>query len=495
MEVDSSRLAKSKSSELVGALVLSLVSAAIGGLVGWFFVAIFVQAAGQALNVAFLTEHARVIGAVGVAFLLGMRSFTKSLQESKRRESRRSLAAETGFEFDTDLKGEYEEAIQEMLGNRGFFFVSNVLKKDFDETHVIIADVKIKHSSQSSDSDHYTQQTIAFIESDEFSLPTFTLQPTRMLSNLLAKMAGVKDINFETHQEFSDKYLLSGHFEGRIRTFFDDPLLDFFSNEKGWQVEAKSNRLMIYKPNYHPTGEAAKQFMDDALVIFGAIRNRALEMPTPTEEESSQPMSAREAAEQIGGLAGRMIRSQLVTRGDVQQLIGEPAPRNRIPDAIRRTKLGLPFLAIFGLAFTAFGSLFATIALLSEENAKKGDQWMFVLMGSIFVMIGLPILIGSVTSRFRTAGLLRRGKVATGEILEVHRTGTTVNNERRYLIEIRYVGNGESITRKFAAYGAAVEHARQLKESGDTVHVLYSDQKPQRAMWAEGLITALPEYD
>ena len=494
MTADQERHDKSKVFELVGAVVVGLISATIGGLVGWFFVSAFLQGAGKAFDLPFLVEHGRIIAASGIGFLVGLRSFTKTLRDSKRRDSRRALAAETGFEFDAELDEESGDAIQEMLGNGGFFYISNVLKKDFDGTRMIIADVKNKQSSN-SEHDHYTHQTVAFIESDEFELPTFDLQPTRMMSNLLASLAGVKDINFDTHQKFSDKYLLSGIFEQRIRAFFDGPLLDFFSEETGWKVDAQKNRLMIYRPNQHLSGEAAKQFMDDAMVVFGAIRDRALNMPSPDDDDDvPPPMSAQQAANQIGGIAGHLIRSRLVTRADVQQLIGEPAPRHRIPDAIRRTKLGIPFLVLFGLIFTVFGSLFATIAMMSEENAKKGDQWIFVLFGSAFVLVGLPILVASVIYRLRTGRLLRRGAVTTGEVLDVHRTGTTVNNERRYLIKIRYAANGETITRSFAAYGAAVKHARVYQESGKPVHVLYIDHQPKRAMWAEGLITALPEY-
>lgn len=65
-----------------------------------------------------------------------------------------------------------------------------------------------------------------------------------------ASAFGYKPIGFDTHPEFSKRFLLRGADENAIRTFFQPALLDFFCGlpaKPSWNVEAAGPWLIIYR--------------------------------------------------------------------------------------------------------------------------------------------------------------------------------------------------------------------------------------------------------
>ncbi len=107
-------------------------------------------------------------------------------------------------------------------------------------------------------------QTIAAVEFDADALPTFTMTPEGVFRRL-ASMAGVLDVDFDSHPDFSSAYHLTGSDEAAIRKFFTQRVLDFFGAEEGWSMEGGDGWLVIYR--------AAKRVVPAELSSFiGDIR-------------------------------------------------------------------------------------------------------------------------------------------------------------------------------------------------------------------------------
>jgi hypothetical protein len=94
-------------------------------------------------------------------------------------------------------------------------------------------------------------QTIAAFEKNGIQMPEFALQSEGMLQKV-GDAFSQKDIDFESHPEFSNRFQLRSSQEGRTRRVFTRSLLDFLTDvELGevWRIEGVDATLLIYGRN------------------------------------------------------------------------------------------------------------------------------------------------------------------------------------------------------------------------------------------------------
>jgi len=115
----------------------------------------------------------------------------------------------------------------------------------------------------SSDVAHY-KQTVAVFKSESFNLPVFSMGPENFLHRIGAKL-GMQDIDFEDYPQFSKQYLLEGENEAAIRSFFTPSILDFFTQNKDWNVEGHGQYLVLYKSCVKLEPEEMEPFMKETL--------------------------------------------------------------------------------------------------------------------------------------------------------------------------------------------------------------------------------------
>lgn len=89
---------------------------------------------------------------------------------------------------------------------------------------------------------------MTIIQASEFEalIPDFALEPEGLWSKLFESVSG-KDIDFENHPKFSQKYYLRGVHEDSVRNFFSEPLIQFLENREEMHIECHRNRLIFYK--------------------------------------------------------------------------------------------------------------------------------------------------------------------------------------------------------------------------------------------------------
>ena len=127
--------------------------------------------------------------------------------------------------------------------------------------------------SVSTGNSHQTfKQSVFFIYSKNLGLPEFYLKPEHFFHKI-ASWLGKDDIDFDSHQEFSDQYYLKGEHEDIIRETFSGDSLHYFTLEKGWHVEGLNYYLIIYKSKKLLKPQQVEQFYKKALEIYNLLRD------------------------------------------------------------------------------------------------------------------------------------------------------------------------------------------------------------------------------
>jgi hypothetical protein len=84
--------------------------------------------------------------------------------------------------------------------------------------------------------------------------------------------------------------------------------------------------------------------------------------------------------------------------------------------------------------------------------------------------------------------ILRHGQFTLGKVTEVKKTNVKVNKQQRYKIHITYDMNGTDFMSSYNGYGDDVRIARQKRESGETIGVLFDPRTPKKTIMADTLV-------
>ncbi|WP_405294546.1 SulP family inorganic anion transporter [Algibacter sp. Ld11] len=76
-------------------------------------------------------------------------------------------------------------------------------------------------------------------------IPEFTLDKEGFLEKVSA-LAGIKDIDIENHDDFSDRFFLLGENVNEISQFFNDDITHFFESNPYYHVESNGSALLIF---------------------------------------------------------------------------------------------------------------------------------------------------------------------------------------------------------------------------------------------------------
>lgn len=79
----------------------------------------------------------------------------------------------------------------------------------------------------------------------QFNIPEFLLHEEDFLDRI-ASAAGLHDINFEEHADFSHRFFLKGREQSAVRAFFNPELIRFFEENPSFTIESRYNRLLIF---------------------------------------------------------------------------------------------------------------------------------------------------------------------------------------------------------------------------------------------------------
>lgn len=206
--------------------------------------------------------------------------YNKKMRE-KRRKEMEELSGKIGFSF-TDHPF---EDFPSSFSNFNLFKIGyakkteNVLEGTFDDIRLQIFDYQYTVSSGKSSHTHYHTVFCAYV--DDFSLPGFELRREGFFDKM-GDMLGFKDIDFDSHPDFSNRYLLKGSDEEEIRRLFSPKVLEYFEKRsEDISVEADGNKIVVYSTattgwgNETPT-EQIPAFYKEVTLIVRILRDAAL---------------------------------------------------------------------------------------------------------------------------------------------------------------------------------------------------------------------------
>jgi hypothetical protein len=196
--------------------------------------------------------------------------------EKKRTEAFQKVADEFGFKFlpkgDPGLLGSLSHFYLFTQGHSKKLF--NLMQGTTRDLQVDIFDYRYivgygKHQKT------YQQSVICF-EAEDMDLPPFNMRPESFWHKIGA-VFGYKDISFDSHPEFSKRYLLRGPNEDEIRAVFTPEVLEFLEETNGVCIEAEGPQLIFYRSSKRLKPEQTKKLMSEGFDILSVFR-------TPAEE-------------------------------------------------------------------------------------------------------------------------------------------------------------------------------------------------------------------
>ena len=166
----------------------------------------------------------------------------------------------------SDKKALEDRIDQSRLFSDGISWPKTVLVGDVNGVRVTLADYNFSPPGTKKKT---KETTLLTIHTNSLNLPPFTLMPSGWLVDKLSSMVGYRDINFDSHPQFSKQYLLrafdeddkgnefsrygepsSSAFnesknESKVRDLFTHELLDLLETNSGVSLEGRGDQFIL----------------------------------------------------------------------------------------------------------------------------------------------------------------------------------------------------------------------------------------------------------
>ena len=197
--------------------------------------------------------------AVSVVALLFVFHRVRRMYESKRSEALRSVAVSLGMSFEDglDIDATKQFGPFQLFSIGDGKKVRNCLSGTLDGVDVTTFGYEYTVAGY-QDSTTY-RQTVVLFRSNELSLPEFQLRPRisvpnspvlkatrRIVRTITASIGRDEEIDFDTHPDFSESYVLKGNQKSAIHQVFSTRVLEYFERHKGLSVEGRDDLLLCY---------------------------------------------------------------------------------------------------------------------------------------------------------------------------------------------------------------------------------------------------------
>ena len=187
--------------------------------------------------------------------------------ERKRTEAIKQLAATMGFDYREHPQTYLPDTIWQFdLFNKGRNRrLKHLIQGTQEEAIVSVSDYQYTTGTQKNRTTH--NQTVVFIESDRLNLPNFLLVPENIFHKV-GNVFGYKDIDFDSHPEFSSQYLLKGTDEESIRSLFHDGILNIYQRHPGTSTEGLDTLLIYYRKGQRFKPDQWQNLLNEAIEAY-----------------------------------------------------------------------------------------------------------------------------------------------------------------------------------------------------------------------------------
>jgi len=207
---------------------------------------------------------------VAIGLIIALLLLAASRKGKQRAADLRAVADALGFNYagnDSSLTFQANTALFRRGSRRRF---RNVMNGTYGSYPASVFDYSYTVSGGESSST-FTQTVVAFRQ--DHQLPWFELRPEGFLDRIADAFVH-RDIDFETHPEFSKRYALRGDDGTAIRVVFTPALLSFFEMlppERKWHIEGSGFTLLAYRANLTVAPQEIRTFVEETCSIANSF--------------------------------------------------------------------------------------------------------------------------------------------------------------------------------------------------------------------------------
>ena len=398
----------------------------------------------------------------------------------------RNLAKRLGLETYEALSADLKYGIEKQLPSDSYVKFTNLMGHRDENSRLVVGEVSFRwESSPTSDSNRTKtiKQSFAYYERTGLGLPNITIQPRSVAATMMSTMTsmmGITNVHLTQHPAASQKFIARSMQPQSTGQLLSKDVLEALVTSGDYTLKTNKFRMLLYQRNVVMAGDQYDRFVDDAKVIFKAIVDQAEELPELTTQSEEE---ARSTIENLTGPIGAIYRSQIVSKNDLEELLGSQVPRT-IPPQILKQRLGYESILFYivSLLFIVFGAWLVHF-LWNEPRVAKAAA----MVPGLLIPMGLGGIYLTNWYRKSRIGALRNGVYCTAQIESVTSTNTKINNRRRYRLGLKVDHDQVSQTVLINIYEPAVERAFELMSNGQPTRVLVDPNRPERIFWVDSL--------
>jgi hypothetical protein len=207
----------------------------------------------------------------GIIALVGTIIVVAHQMEKKRAEALQAAASSMRFTFSRKAEPGFLERLKQFhLFSQGHSKkITNVLRGQAGDLDVSV--FEYAYRTGGGQHSHHWSQTVILFESDDMGLPQFTLRPENVFHKI-GQVFGYQDIDFDSHPEFSKRYLLKGENEESVRWLFGDDALSFYEADRKLSTEASGRQLIHYRSDKKVKPELIQEFITQGVRVLTLLR-------------------------------------------------------------------------------------------------------------------------------------------------------------------------------------------------------------------------------
>lgn len=232
--------------------------------------------------------------------------FTSQQELNQRKEALPGVAASLGLNYQAQAPG------ASSLAQTGFPLLmkgdkpvaSNMMEGKLDGADVKLFDfryavVAAGNEIQGTESTEFHDQTAALVAAESLALPPFTLRPRTYIEQAIsratgevdarfgdqiddrvkqalddiARFSGLKQVEFATHPQFSEKYVLTGSDEAAVKAVFTPVLLDHLLTIEPVSLEGAGSEFLLYRPTTMVNQDQLGGFFNQARTLLEIFKS------------------------------------------------------------------------------------------------------------------------------------------------------------------------------------------------------------------------------
>lgn len=364
-----------------------------------------------------------------------------------------------------------------------------------------------KSSSSRGRRSRRIRRTFVFFHRPETTLPEFSIQARRgvagkFLLGASARLMGMPTFEMEDEPEFNKKFTVVTSNAESVKTLLVRDVIDALVAIKDADMSFISRGVLFTR---HP--KAYRETRIDGVSAGGRDQDERLDGQdrvkliedaiTASAPIADDPDAGRRAADAVegtfaeeavknmidqGGLVGRAIKKTLITQEMLEQVKTHPIPRTDIPKPVERRAWMGTTVPLFLLAILAVVLFAVSIGIAVAGSDSVADSWWILSLVGLVVLAVFALVLRHRIVRKR---IVTHGLIASGRIVSVDKTNTSVNGDVVHKITVHpNAAGGEPIITKMGSVPAKA--ARRMMERDQLTWALVDPKVTSRGLWVEG---------